>query len=397
MSGTRWFFFLLAGLTALPVWAEEGKWSGNITSELLFFPENPLFSEQQSLYPSLSTQPEYYRTWDNGKQSFTLTSFLRLDPQDKERTHADLREFTWRMTDGPWEMRLGIRKLFWGVTESQHLVDIVNQTDSVENFDGDEKLGQPMANLSYTADLGTLDLFVLPYFRERTFPGPKGRPRTALLVDTDQTRFESSAQEYHPDWAVRWFQTIDNWDVGLSHFSGTGREPLLVKSTSGNNTVLTPYYVQIDQTGLDLQTTQNGWLLKAEWISRELLGERYSAGTAGFEYTVVGLLDSETDLGILGEYLWDDRHENATTPFSDDVMVGLRLTLNDVQSTDFLLGSIIDPDSKVMAWKLEGHRRLWENWKLSIEGRAFVHVPDPDLLSSWRRDSLLRVEMARYF
>ena len=397
MKGIHWGFLLLAGLTAVQTWAEEGKWSGNIASEIVLFPENSLFSEQHNIYPSMALQPEYYRTWDNGRQSFTLTSFLRLDPLDKERTHADLREFTWLMADGPWEIRLGVRKLFWGVTESQHLVDIINQTDSVENFDGDEKLGQPMVNLSYAADLGTLDLFVLPYFRERTFPGPRGRPRAALLVDTDQSRFESSAKEYHPDWAVRWFQVMDNWDIGLSHFSGTGREPLLLKSTSGNNTVLIPYYVQIDQTSLDLQTTRNGWLLKAEWISREFLDERYSAGTGGFEYTIVGLHDSDADLGILGEYLFDDRHDGALTPFSDDFMVGLRLTLNDIQSTDLLLGTIIDPDSAVMAWKLEGHRRLWGNWKLTLEGRAFVHVPDSDLLSSWRKDSFLRAEMARYF
>ena len=151
------------------------------------------------------------------------------------------------------------------------------------------------------------------------------------------------------------------------------------------------------QSGLDIQTTNDGWLLKAELISREQLGERYFAATGGFEYTVVGVYESDADLGIIAEYLFDDRGKNATTPFADDLMLGLRLTMNDAQSTDFLLGSIVDPDSGAMAWKLEGSRRLEENWKISVEGRTYFAIPSEDRLYAWRRDSLLRVELARYF
>ena len=67
--------------------------------------------------------------------------------------------------------------MFWGVTELRHLVDIINQTDLVENLDGEQKLGQPMVQLTLLKDWGTLDFFAMPYFRERTFTGPDGRPR----------------------------------------------------------------------------------------------------------------------------------------------------------------------------------------------------------------------------
>ena len=82
------------------------------------------------------------------------------------------------------ELRVGLRKVFWGVTESQHLVDIINQTDLVESLDGEEKLGQPMINYALINDWGTLDLYLLPYFRERTFSGINGRLRSSLYVDT---------------------------------------------------------------------------------------------------------------------------------------------------------------------------------------------------------------------
>ena len=64
-------------------------------------------------------------------------------------------------------------------------MDIINQTDQVDQVDGEEKLGQPMINLSLVRDWGIVDLFVLPGFRERTYAGEEGRPRTPLPVSDD--------------------------------------------------------------------------------------------------------------------------------------------------------------------------------------------------------------------
>ena len=105
---------------------------------------------------------------------FTTQLFVREDSMDDERSHADIRELSWLYYSDDWELRLGISKVFWGVAESQHLVDIINQTDAVENVDGEDKLGQPMINLTLIRDWGNVDLFVLPYLRERTFTGVNG-------------------------------------------------------------------------------------------------------------------------------------------------------------------------------------------------------------------------------
>ena len=60
--------------------------------------------------------------------SFTFQPFIRIDQQDEERSHFDIRELAWLHVGNDWELRTGIRKVFWGVNESQHLVDIINQT-----------------------------------------------------------------------------------------------------------------------------------------------------------------------------------------------------------------------------------------------------------------------------
>ena len=377
--------------------SDSDRWSGNVALETRLFPYSPSFEDQDDdhIAFSASAQPEYYKSWDGGDQSFALTLFGRVDQQDDKRTHADIRELTWLKVAHTWELRVGIRKVFWGVTESQHLVDIINQTDLVENIDGEDKLGQPMINLALIHDWGTLDLYALTGFRERTFPGKSGRFRTSLPVDIKNPEYDASNKEKHIDFAARWSRVIGDWDVGISHFYGTSRQPRF--KPNADFSALIPVYDLIHQTGLDIQTVQDAWLWKLEVISRSGQDGRFTALTGGFEYTLVGIFDTPSDLGILSEYLYDDRNNDTITPYEKDIMVGARLTLNDVQSTEFLFGIIQDLDSSTYYLNLEASRRLGDTWKLSVEARTFSNINHSDPLYGFRKDDYLQMELARYF
>ena len=119
------------------LWANE--WSGNISFEAKYFSQDSLNSSQYNEYGSVSIQPEWFHEWDGGKQSFTFVPFARWDQHDEKRTHSDIRELSWLKVFKESELRVGIRKVYWGVSESQHLVDVINQTDLVENMDGEDK------------------------------------------------------------------------------------------------------------------------------------------------------------------------------------------------------------------------------------------------------------------
>ncbi|WP_455218294.1 hypothetical protein [Kaarinaea lacus] len=394
----RSIHFLLPGLVALlasPHSALANQWSGYVSAEYRYFMHEAAYSDQHDNNASLSAQPEYYTNWDDGQQSFTFVPFARWDQNDKERSHTDIRELTWLMATDSWELRAGIRKVFWGVTESQHLVDIINQTDLVEALDGEEKLGQPMVNFALKNDWGTVDLYVLPLFRERTFPGPDGRLRFALPVDTDHPVYESSQEERHIDYAARWSHYIGSWDIGISYFNGTSRDPRLVPNIDFS--ALIPVYDLIEQWGLDLQATLDNWLWKMEVISRSGQDESYIAMTGGFEYTFVGIMESQADLGVIAEVMYDDRGDDATTPFADDVMIGGRFTLNDEQSTELLLGIIFDNNDSARMLRLESSRRIGNNWKVILEGQAFINIPSDDALAGFKDDDYLQLEVVRYF
>ena len=377
--------------------ALAGEWSGYIAAETRLFANPPNFPDQNRHDGSVALQPEYYHEWGENI-SFTLVPFLRIDGSDSERSHFDIRELFGLWVFENWELRVGIGKVFWGVTESQHLVDIINQTDLVESIDGEEKLGQPMVSLSVAKDWGTIDLFIMPYFRERTFQGREGRLRAELVVDTDQASYESANEEKHIDFAIRYSHTIGNWDIGPSHFRGTGRVPTLTKGTDGaGNSVWVPSYEQINQTGLDLQLIAGEYLWKLETIYRSGQGESFAALTGGFEYTFVGAGGTPMDLGIIGEWLYDDRNSNASSPFENDIMIGLRLAVNDAASTEALFGVIQDIGSDARFLSLESSRRFSDRWKAVVEVRLLLDQPLDDKFYDLRDDDLIQIELAYYF
>ena len=323
----------------------------------------------------------------------------RLDSSDDRRQHFDLRELNWLHAAPAWDLLVGIGKVFWGVAEARNLVDVINQTDQVEDLDGDDKLGQPMLRLALIQDWGTLSFFALPYFRERTFRGEKGRLRAGLVIDTDNPQFESSLEEWHPDFAARWAHSVGDWDVALGYFRGTSREPrFALDFRADGQPGLTPVYDQIDQTGLDLQWTVEAWLWKLEAISRWGHGEHFSAVVAGFEYSFFSLFGTVLDLGVVAEYLYDGRSAMApATPFENDLFVGARLSFNDVGSTSILAGVIVDDQSGAMLVTVEASRRLGDRWTVEVESLSFFDVPPTGLLYGVHRDDYVQIRLSFFF
>ena len=375
------------------------EWSGYVSYEGRGFNHDAAVEKQShSFNSSISASPEYYTSWKNDDLSLTFRPFVRIDQHDKERSHADIRELMFSSNFDNWELRAGIGKVYWGVTESQHLVDIINQTDLLESLDGEEKLGQPMINLILLRDWGTIDLFVMPYFRERTFAGEKGRLRSQPYVDTSQASYQSDKKENNIDYAIRYSHSIGDWELGLSHFYGTSREPdFNIGLNNDAEPVLTPYYRLLHQTGIDLQYISGDWLWKLESVSRRSRANNYSAHTFGFEYTSVGIFDSNKDLGMIAEYLHDSRGDDASTPFEHDVLLGARYVFNDTQSTEILFGIITDTKNQERSYSIEASRRITDNWSVNLESRVFSNIRNDSILRSLHKDDYVQLELLYYF
>jgi hypothetical protein len=382
---------------AVPAGAGEFEFSGSVAGEVRVFPSEPQFDGQFShLQPSAILSPELSYRSDDDRQQAKIVPFLRLDGQDSERTHGDLREGYWRTIQDQWDLLIGVNTVFWGVTESRHLINVINQVDQVENSDEEDFLGQPMVNLGSQRDWGRVDLFVLPGFRERSFPGRDGRLRASLPVDEGAARYESDLGQANVDVALRYSHFIGDWDVGAYLFRGTGREPRLVANAA--STRLEPRYDLINQAGLDLQYTIGEWLWKLEAIAREGQGETFAAAVGGFEYTFFQAFGTDADLGLLAEYQYDGRDSAAPTTVADnDVFAGARLALNDFQDATALLGTLVDAENRSTALFIEAERRLGDNWKLELESRWFLNAERTDPLAAIEDDDFIQLRVSYFF
>jgi hypothetical protein len=122
-------------------------------------------------------------------------------------------------------------------------------------------------------------------------------------------------------------------------------------------------------------------------------------------------MGGRADLGVVAEYMFDDRDEAATTTlFEHDLALGTRWSLNDVADTQALVGVIWDVETDEYVFKVEGSRRLGETWTLLLEGRVFGGADQPDSAAllqslldadnksaSLQRDDFLQLELTRYF
>ena len=400
----------LALMAAAGAGAQGLDLSGDLSLQARWYPESPAFPDQRAGTAGLVVEPTLYAEIAR-TTSFTLTPLYRYDSADSRRTHADLRE-AYLLTYGDWgesawELRLGVDRVFWGVAELHNLVDVVNQLDLVEHPRDRPKLGQPMAHLTLSGNWGVAESFLLPYHRERTFPGRSGRLRSGRAIE-GHALYESGAEERHVDFAFRYGNAVGLLDFGLSAFAGTSRDPAFVVGGPANRLAaadapLIPYYEQIRQLGIDAQLTTGAWLYKMEAIrrsgARNLLGEDedYGAFIFGLERSLYGLFGSSADMTFLAEWHYDGRGRRATTVWDNDLFVAAFLAFNDVQGTELVAGILGDLDRGYRALNVELKRRLSDTWSMRLEMIANLSADPRDLTYDGRRDSFVGVGLTFSF
>jgi hypothetical protein len=444
---------LLVLLTALPAGAvgftpkleAEGRW---------FYEDRR--GDDDGLTGSVAATLESFHEWDDGQQRIVGEFFGRYDADDDARTHADVREFYHHYIGEAFELRSGFRRVFWGVTESRHLTDIINQTDFVEGIDGESKLGQPMINLALIRTFGTVDAFFMPYQRARTFPGENGRPRMPLPVHAHEARYESARGQKHRDYAVRYVNSFGPFDVGLAWFDGTARDPRLIpclRRGSGfedtddgpncdiesgivlpdspfpdelfpvlqilglapsdeevsemerqiaqqvaQSLVLVPHYDRLRRGSLEAQAVFGALALKLEAIRREQQDEVTWAAVTGFEYTFGDVWATGVDIGVLAEYLYDEKEDLLAALFDDELFFGTRLALNDIAGTQVLAGVLVERRSfRNRLYGVEASRRLGNDWRLSLESRIFSRAETGSPHAFFADQDHVRLVLERFF
>jgi hypothetical protein len=357
------------------------------------FAQSPAAAGQMSQGLSFIAQPEFSYQSANRRHRVNATLFGRAAVEPGYAS-ADVREFHWQYQADRWSVLAGFNRVFWGATESRHLIDIVNQADLRESFAGDVKLGQLMVVGTLEQPWGQLEFYALPHFRPRMFPEQADRPRLQFQLA------DAEVSDGGPfDWAARTSFSRGDVDLHAYYFRGTNREPDLVPvfDGAGPPVALKPVYLQIGQVGADVQYAYGAWLFKGELMHRSRPNEGYLAGVGGFEYGIARVFGRVSDLSLLAEYQFDNEPESEWPAAARrGVYGGLRLALNDNASSELKAGAVHDLRTRSWLFRAEFTRRLSDQWGLYLGYYGFSNVGKSPALADYYRDSHLTVTLRRY-
>ncbi|MEM9820091.1 MAG: hypothetical protein AAF985_03430 [Bacteroidota bacterium] len=375
----------------------ETDFSIELGLNLLGFFQDGSYPSQKVIYPSLSLRPKFSLNWTahNGRLSFE--GFGRYDINGNSRTHLDIRELYYQTYQGNWELNVGVKRLYWGKLETIKLVDVINQVDFLEGIDGEEKLGQLLVEVVYASNFGNFSFFALPHSRRIAFGNAAGRPRTPMVIEDRQVSFQSSHEMWHPTLALRWSHYLGNADLGVHYFYGNAREPLIQFAPDGDFGLQYPIAHQL---GIDFQIILSNTLIKLEALYRAgdfAPLDNIIAVAGGIEYTFGNVNDKGLDIGLLGEYIYDNRRELTFSSLDNDLFLGSRITLNNEAGTELILGAFKDLQRSSLIGRIEMSQRVFKDSKISLESQFFVKIDPTEFVYLFRRDSNLAIEWIRYF
>ena len=385
-------FFLVTLLHASHTNALDFKAYGFIQPESSIYINGNGRHGQDNYNTSLFGKGTFISYLQNGDAKFTISTIGRFDQSDDQLRYLDFQKFKYEYYFDDVTLKVGNEIVFWGVNETFNIVDIINQSNLAENISGTKKLGQPMASISYSRDYGTFDIYLMPYFRERPFSGKEGRPRLLFEVDKNSITYESSAKKSKIDFALRYSTVIDDLDIGLSHFYGNNRTPVL--SPNPLTLKFDSHYPVLSQTGIDIQATKGPWLYKLETVSAKEGSERHLGAAGGIEYTYYGIRNTQSDLGVIVEYAFDDRNDN---PFNNEGIIGLRWSMNDVKSSSLLAGYLFDMRGNSNRFQTEFEQRITDDLKLFLDLSLNGSIDETDFTHQFKEDSQITIKIAKYF
>jgi hypothetical protein len=404
---SRWakIWFATSCLVALhstiivyPADASDFSKNLSLSADLQWFPQDAKYPDQDhDTLTSISAELDL--EWERGPIQARGVFYGLLSPDLSDRNYYDIRELYWRRNIYSTMVTVGIDRVFWGVAESNHLVNVINQVDSRANLDGDEVLGQPMLRISQIRAWGEIEAFLLAGYRARSYRSKKERLRFSPPVEFAKDDTPAWKHKDEVDWAVRYSNSYDDVDFGVSFFKGVGRQARLLFNSSEYE--FDTRYDHIEQSGADLQWTMDALLLKFEGIYRRGQGKSFLATVFGLEYTFFSVNESSGDIGFILEYQKDNRDTDISvappTIHQDDLFFGIRASLNNSQDTTFLFGLDRDLDFDSTIVKIEAETRLSSGLVLTVDSRYFNNTSKDLIINNFTRDHYIQLSVTKYF
>jgi hypothetical protein len=328
-----------------------------------------------------------------------VNPYVRYDSVDEQRRLVELHTAKCRARGKKWTLSLGYDVESWGVLEFVNPADVLNQRDLNDDVVTKRKLGQPMASLSVRTGAGTFAAYGLAWFTPLSFPGVSGRLRPEIPIDADEAKYQSSLQRAQPEAAFRYGNAFRKVEVNASYFYGYRRDPDFgLGVNAAQQPYLFPTYALEHQGSLELQATLGSLLLKSESVFRLNSNGSYNSAAAGvgFEYDLGTLLEGGQTISVLCEYDYDTRTRTLIVPFTDDLIGGVRIALNDVRATELTVWSdLAFPEGRVQVVAVDASTRILDGLKATVGFRGLPAGGGP--LADLHKDEYVSLRLSAFF
>ena len=373
---------IILGKTSLA----DGDINGKIITDFKFFPNSNVgtIDDTQSLEFNIDAYKDF------GPIRGVLELIARTDAKDSGRKILEARQAYLKTDIFDSIIFLGNRQEFWGNAESKNVVDVINQRDAASGQGSAGKLGAPSLSIEKYLDIGDLQIWYIPFFREQTFNDSDAHPSGQLILKPAQYGRPDGKES--DDFAARFSSVVGDWDLAGSLFYGTARAPTTTVVDSG--TALQPFYPRQKSFGFEAQYTGDATLLKWESSVGQQANRDFTAIVAGLEYTLYGLLGNVWDLGVIAEEQYDDRPQAAAQKFH---VGGLRLTFNDTKDSSILILASQDHANEQSSLSFEASRRL-NSWSSLEIGAQFFDARNPNsVFSTLDDDDTISIRLNTFF
>ncbi len=388
---------LQAAALSLSMSAAAGVPRGNLALDVAAYPDEPLFTDQNDsrLQPSLSASIDWTARLSR-EVRFDFSANGRINPYAQDRLFGDIKESLLRFRVAGTDFKAGVVQENWSVLEAWNPVDIVNQRDLVEDYQGDAKLGQPGVTATTLYNDWVLSALLLPYSRERRIAEGEDRLRN-LPAPVRDKEFEDG--QGRSSVAVRGQHRLGDFDLALSYFNGHAREPLYRPVIGPQGLVgFDEVYESISQTGLELSYVLGDSVLKGEVIYRTGDSDDFAGAGIGSETTFNQLTDGFDSITLYVEGYYDGRSDQAAlTPFQRDIYIGARYNRNDVYDSllDVRLTHDLEFHSNLV--DIRASRRIGQQQTLELQLLAPLSVEEDRALQGYENDQRARLSWAWYF
>lgn len=300
---------------------------------------------------------------------YSLIDSLK-DTKEEQRDYIDLKELYFSKSFDDFDFYLGKKVIFLGSLEGSNIVDIFNRQNYQKNPLSKLKRGANSLSIKYFfEDDSNLDFHIK--FLEDDIKMPSSNspyfPFSSLKYSKE---INFANQNEMPSFLLNYSTSIDDEiiaDSAFGFFYGYDENILYEKKVNSFNPFLFQSAKAFTHNTFILEDT----MFKLEASYTKIMKDKdfelkdfYSLGL-GSEYTIENIYESH-NLGLIAEYYKSD---NAFNSFNNDLFLALRYSLNDKDSSEFLLAFVKDLEESEKSAYLKYSGRLNDFLNISFDGR----------------------------